>query len=99
MLDTIPDRISYDDTSLTIVWRDGRECRYDLLELRRACPCAMCRGGHGVDAVRITGDINEIRLNSWKKVGRYAIQFLWSDNHDTGIYPWDGLRSLCEAEG
>jgi DUF971 family protein len=98
MLDTIPDRITHDATTLTIVWRDGRECRYNLLELRRNCPCATCRGGHGVDAVRVTGGITKIGLNSWKKVGRYALQFLWSDNHDTGIYPYDGLRQLCEAD-
>ena len=98
MLATIPDRISHDKTTLTILWRDGRECAYDLLELRKSCPCANCRGGHGTDAVRVTGNITEIQLNSWKKVGRYAIQFLWSDNHDTGIYPWDGLREICDEQ-
>jgi DUF971 family protein len=31
-------------------------------------------------------------------VGRYALQFLWSDGHDTGIYPYDYLRGLCPCE-
>ena len=28
-------------------------------------------------------------------VGRYALQFLWSDGHDTGIYPYEMLRKIC----
>lgn len=30
-------------------------------------------------------------------VGRYALQFVWSDGHATGIYPWDYLRRIGEA--
>ena len=28
-------------------------------------------------------------------VGRYAIRILWSDGHNTGIYSYELLRSLC----
>jgi DUF971 family protein len=28
-------------------------------------------------------------------VGRYALSIEWSDRHDTGIYSYDTLRSLC----
>ena len=28
-------------------------------------------------------------------VGRYAIQFTWSDGHSTGIYSFDTLREIC----
>ena len=28
-------------------------------------------------------------------VGNYAYQFLWSDTHYTGIYPFRFLRSIC----
>ena len=28
-------------------------------------------------------------------VGNYALQFSWSDGHDTGIYTFDYLRKLC----
>jgi DUF971 family protein len=30
-------------------------------------------------------------------VGNYAIQPIWSDGHQTGIYTWDYLHGLCEA--
>jgi len=29
-------------------------------------------------------------------VGRYALQFIWSDGHSTGLYPFDMMRRLAE---
>jgi DUF971 family protein len=29
-------------------------------------------------------------------VGRYALNFRWSDGHSTGIYSFRYLRGLCE---
>lgn len=31
-------------------------------------------------------------------VGKYTIQFLWSDGHFTGIFPFDILRELCQCD-
>jgi len=31
---------------LEIVWSNDVACRYPLSELREACPCVECRGGH-----------------------------------------------------
>ena len=31
-------------------------------------------------------------------VGNYALQPRWSDGHDTGIYTWEFLYSLCPKE-
>jgi DUF971 family protein len=31
-------------------------------------------------------------------VGRYALQFMWSDGHSTGIYTFEYLRELGAAE-
>jgi DUF971 family protein len=28
-------------------------------------------------------------------VGNYALHFVWSDGHDSGIYSFDYLRKLC----
>jgi DUF971 family protein len=28
-------------------------------------------------------------------VGNYALQFVWSDGHETGIYTFEYLRKLC----
>ena len=32
-------------------------------------------------------------------VGRYALNFRWSDGHETGIYSFRYLRELCESQG
>ncbi len=100
MLAFIPEKIFCEDqvNRLVILWRDGHTCSYDLLTLRRNCPCASCRGGHDAQAVRTTDHITQIKLLAWNKVGRYALQILWSDNHDTGIYTYDALRKVCEEE-
>jgi len=87
----LPRNVQYDEESLRIQWSDGRETVHNLLELRRNCPCAVCMGGHGGQIGAATGNIKSIRLNGYKKVGRYALQFIWSDNHDTGIYRLDEL--------
>jgi len=31
-------------------------------------------------------------------VGAYAIQFLFSDAHHTGIYTYDFLRAICACD-
>jgi DUF971 family protein len=28
-------------------------------------------------------------------VGKYAIKFMWNDNHDLGLYSWKFLREIC----
>jgi DUF971 family protein len=35
----------------------------------------------------------------WMSIGRYAVQFLWSDAHETGIYPFRYLRELESVLG
>ncbi|MCB1172495.1 MAG: DUF971 domain-containing protein [Leptospiraceae bacterium] len=96
MLHSIPDKIHFDQEHLFITWKDGRECSWKLLELRRACPCATCRGGHSADSIPITGSIQSIKLSDYSKVGRYALRLVWSDGHDSGVYTFDRLRESCD---
>ena len=37
-------------------------------------------------------------LQDIEPVGRYALQFKWSDGHDTGIYAYKLLRGLCQCD-
>src|SRR5512134_4200821 len=79
--------------TLAIVWADGRESRYDVRELRLACGCAQCvdewSGEGRLDPASVPADVHPIRI---EPVGRYAIQFEWSDGHSSGIYPFRRLR-------
>jgi len=84
------------DDSLLIRWNDGHDSLYAVRELRLACRCARCieetTGQPLLDPATIPDDVRPVRVTG---VGRYALQFEWSDGHDTGIYPFDLLRSLC----
>ena len=40
----------------------------------------------------------EYELNSIQTVGNYALQLIWGDGHQTGIYTFDYLREICECK-
>ena len=82
--------------AITIVWKDGHESVYPHRYLRLRCHCATCvgegMGRHSVDPATVPEDVVALE---YMPVGRYALQFLWSDAHYTGIYPFDALRESC----
>ncbi len=87
---------------LIIAWPDGQTCRYPLPQLREACPCVECRGGH--QNMGRAGDPDDLlklipkrsyAVENVSLVGNYALQFFWDDGHHTGIYTWEYLRQLC----
>jgi len=88
---------------VTIVWRDGHASRYNIAALRKACPCATCTDAHGtgsaptaiVDSPLPMFKPTGATLEAVEPVGRYALNFIFSDGHKTGIYTWEYLRSLC----
>ena len=87
-----------DDSTLRITWADSQECRYRAAELRRACPCAQCVNEWTGERVLKPENVDEeIRFSDLNIVGRYALNFRWSDGHETGIYSFRYLRELCES--
>ena len=81
---------------LTIQWREGHRSEYPLRYLRDRCPCATCtetRGG--ADPSPFPMFQPALRLVSVEPVCRYALKLQWSDGHNTGIYSWEYLRSIC----
>ena len=91
------------DGYLEITWLpDHTICQYPLSQLREACPCVECRGGHqymGIehapkDILTLT-PTRSYQIESISQVGNYAIQPVWDDGHHTGIYTWDYLWHLC----
>lgn len=87
-----------DGARLRITWKDGVASEYVPRELRILCPCAACVDETtGVRTLRPeTVDQNVYPL-AIHYVGRYALQFVWSDSHETGIYTFDYLRKVAEA--
>jgi DUF971 family protein len=40
----------------------------------------------------------KIEIRDINIVGRYALNFRWSDGHETGIYSFRYLRDMCEGQ-
>ncbi|HEY0006100.1 MAG TPA: DUF971 domain-containing protein [Pyrinomonadaceae bacterium] len=87
------------DAGLRITWADGRSCRYSAPDLRRACPCAQCvNEWTGQRMLKPEAVSDELQIEDLQLVGRYALNFRWTDHHETGIYSFRYLRELCEVQ-
>jgi DUF971 family protein len=92
---------------LEIEWNiDEMTCQYPLAQLREACPCVECRGGHAFMGDRYAPDdlmtipltpARDYTIKDLQMVGNYALQPLWGDGHATGIYTWEYLFKLCPS--
>ena len=86
-----------DGTALRIAWEDGAESVLAPRLLRLRCPCARCVDElTGRRILRPEDVADDVYPTAIHYVGRYALQFVWSDGHDTGFYPFDYLRRLGE---
>ena len=89
-----------EDAGLRITWADDHVCHYTAAELRRACPCAQCvNEWTGQRVLKRESVSEELTIQDLNIVGRYALNFRWSDGHETGIYSFRYLRDLCERDG
>lgn len=77
---------------LRMKWDDGHEARYPFAYLRGWCPCAECQGHFQPSSFHLVPQANLVRV---ELVGSYALNFVWDDGHDTGIYTFRRLRDLC----
>lgn len=85
------------EATMRITWGDGRTCRYAAPALRRVCPCARCVNEMTGERVLKPETISDdLTIRDVDLVGRYALNFRWSDGHDSGIYSFRLLRELCE---
>jgi DUF971 family protein len=97
---TTPTRIIRDAEHRTvrIPWADGHESVYDWEYLRRSCRCANCHGEWGTPGYLASNPIlmvDQTFLKHMQHVGRYAVQLIWGDGHDTGLFAFRDLRALC----
>ena len=79
-----------------ITWQDGHPSVYRYSYLRGKCRCAACVDEWTGEPRILPGKISEeIHPLATRPVGNYGIRFDWSDGHNTGIYAFEYLRSLC----
>ena len=87
------------NAGLRITWADDRVCQFQAARLRRACPCAQCvNEWTGQRTLKPEAVSDEIEIKNLSIVGRYALNFIWTDGHETGIYSFRYLRELCEQD-
>jgi DUF971 family protein len=88
---------------LAIKWEDGTEHFVRLEFLRRCCPCAGCKGEMDVMGKVYKAPDRPLtpaafRLIRMLPVGNYAVNLIWADGHQAGLYSFDYLRRLADAQ-
>ncbi|MEO8666141.1 MAG: DUF971 domain-containing protein [Ignavibacteria bacterium] len=90
-----------DNNSLQITWSDESVSEVSLTELRDKCPCVHCQG----ETVIFTKYIpvkspfkaaGFYEIEKIEPVGNYAVQIIWKDKHNTGIYSWELLKEISK---
>ena len=94
----IPTEVKFEAGQLALAWSDGHMSVYQPVHLRLACSCAQCVSEITGERLIALEDLDpEVRPREMRPVGRYGVQFEWSDGHGTGIYTFARLRELCEC--
>lgn len=88
-------------TELAVRWDDGTDDFIPLQNLRRACPCAGCKG-----EMDVMGNVYKVperplgegafRISRLGLAGGYAVQPVWGDGHSSGLFSWDYLKSIAK---
>jgi DUF971 family protein len=90
-----PTEISLHQVSrvLDVTFDDGASFSLPCEYLRVFSPSAEVRG-HGPGQEVLQTGKREVNISAIEPVGVYAVKFVFSDGHDTGIYSWDYLHDL-----
>jgi len=92
-----------------IIWADNHASHYDFAYLREECPCATCNEKRDqehqhkvtkaqcalISSPALPMFKPKIRAQSATQVGNYAVQINFNDNHNTGIFSYEHLRTIC----
>ena len=79
---------------LELSYASGESYRLSCEYLRVFSPSAEVRGHGAGQEVLQTGKI-DVNITAVKPVGNYAVQLVFDDGHDTGLYSWEYLYQLC----
>jgi DUF971 family protein len=96
---SIPTRVVVREAkdSLLITFSEVQEYSLPAEFLRVHSPSAEVRG-HGEGNETLQYGKRNITIASLEQAGNYALQIIFSDGHDSGIYSWEYLRKLAENQ-
>lgn len=86
-------------SEVLLEFHSGESGTLSCLELRFQCPCAACvdeiTGKRTLRRETLRPDVRPVKI---EPVGRYGIHIEWSDGHRTGMYHFDRLHELLQAQ-
>jgi ATP-binding protein involved in chromosome partitioning len=87
--------VLFDEKSISLKFKDGRQIILDNRDVRLACQCAVCvnelTGKKVLNPATVRVDIAPKEI---APLGNYAIGISWNDGHSSGIYPYQMLEQL-----
>ena len=87
-----------EEQKLELSWPDNKTVQLPFHLIRCACPCAVCvdefTGVRLLDPATVSTNVHPVSVDF---TGNYALKIVWSDRHDSGIFTWEHLRSLCDT--
>lgn len=103
-MDKTPTSIQRDgDQGIVIQWSDGIVSRWTASQLRKECPCALCRekkrgedkqavsDGPMMLPVLAAAEAKPLTIDQMKPIGNYAYNVRFSDGHSSGLFTLDML--------
>lgn len=81
--------------ALVLTYSDGQDYTLPAEYLRVYSPSAEVRG-HGEGNETLQFGKRLVTINALEKAGNYALQIVFSDGHNSGIYSWDYLQALAK---
>ena len=82
---------------LELEYANGEKYALSCEYLRVYSPSAEVLGHGPGQEVLQTGKI-KVGISAIKPVGNYALQLVFDDGHDTGLYSWSYLHLLCTQQ-
>lgn len=82
---------------LEIAFADGKRYTLPFEFLRVYSPSAEVRG-HGPGQEVLQVGKKDVEITHIEPVGSYAVQLVFSDGHDSGIYSWDYFYNIGASQ-
>ena len=86
--------VSEQKDTLTLEYQDQMSFSLSAEYLRVFSPSAEVRG-HGQGQAVLQFGKRHVKITSLVQSGNYAMQIIFDDGHDSGIYSWDYLFDLA----
>jgi DUF971 family protein len=90
-------RVHKEQRELELVWTDSDISRLPFRTVRQNCRCAVCvdefTGKQLLAPESVPVDLGLLEVSL---CGNYALRIRWSDNHDSGLFTWNHLRSISD---